>query len=130
MNNKGVDSLFHEVIHSLPISNVKFGSAGFVSSMFAHELIESFYSATHCNDVGAFFDKAVGHCGTDARGGTNKEDMSVLKRHLEMALLPAWILQRYVGCAANARWKMRAMSGRNCHFFYTRFLRNSVGFRT
>lgn len=47
----------------------------------ADEVIESALSATHCDDFRAFLNKAVGHCGTDARRGTDDEDLVVLERH-------------------------------------------------
>lgn len=45
----------------------------------ADEIIESALSATHYDDFRAFLNKAVDHCGPNARRGTDDEDLLVLE---------------------------------------------------
>ena len=58
--------------------------------MSADEVVESTLSAAHCNDFGAFLDKAIGYCSADARCSTNHEDMFVLERHLRDLVFCRW----------------------------------------
>lgn len=82
LEDKRVDQLFHELVHVLPVGDVKSCGVSPVFSVFSDELIESVSSAAHCDDFGAFLDKAVGHCGTNAGSGTDHEDVFVLERHI------------------------------------------------
>ena len=85
VRNQGVknggDQLFHKLVHVLPISNIEFYSAGLIFTVLADEFIKPVLSASYRDDFGAFLDKAVGHCSTDARCGTDHKNTFVLGRH-------------------------------------------------
>ena len=78
----GGDQRSYELVHVLTIGDVEFCGTGFIFPMPVDEGVESVLPAAHCDDFGAFLDKAVGHCGTDARCSTDHKDVFVLERHL------------------------------------------------
>lgn len=91
----GDDQLSYELVHALSIGNIELYSTGLFFTMAADEIIESVLSTAHCDDFGAFLDKAVSHCGTDARCGADHEDRLVLESHVWDKLCFAWTGQKY-----------------------------------
>ena len=78
------NSLAHELVHVLLVSNVESHSAGLIFPMSANELVESVLSAADCNDLRAFSDEAVGNSSAYAGRRADHENVSILERHLRV----------------------------------------------